>query len=308
MEKKEESVLEQVLSLLAKNDVDQKELLKELIKSNSELKEKTISEEDPEYAIMMNAIKEAEEDLPEGKVATFKIRGNKYGFHKHIRSRAKRVIKGHTFVIRNVTNFDNPFEKMQDDDVDMAEGFNIEDGSIRIRPDEICKRLYMMLHPYNVRNGGTLFELSDPARERAEKGKFAKIRMQAMKALEELDLQQMKAIALYVSDINIHEIAQLDEEALIGVLQEIAYVRPSEILNAKDSRKVEAQYLFGLAIIDNVLRVDDMKSMIVWSRNGAEITGCSPNEDPAAKFAQYVVDNVKGKGVETLAKLKEKLT
>lgn len=310
-EEKKEVSMENVIALLAEKLGESSEntnkILSQLIKDNEEIKKSTIEEDDPRYEIMLTAIREAREDLPEGQVATFELIGNKGKFYKMIPPRSRRVIKGHTFILRDATNYDSPFEDMQEDPIVMGDTIALDEGTLDVNPNDICRRVYLMLHKDNARNGGKVFQLRDVKRDRANKGKFAKIREQALDILKELDLNQMKAIALHATDEPINQIFQYDEDGLYGMLQDIAIARPNDIIEAKSSRKVEAAYYFGLALVEGIIKYNPDKEEIVWTRNGATMLNCSREEDPATKFANYIFDDVKGKGTELLEKIKDKV-
>ena len=155
--------------------------------------------------------------------------------------------------LRYASNQESPFIDEQDDNF-ICEPIVFEDGILNVQENNYILNRFLEIHPDNVANGGTLFELSDPEKEAAEMLKWEDLVLDAKIAARTMEPDKMVAIIRIFKDTHI-DASKMTVQELRWEVRQIAERYPQDFLEAIDDPDLFVDDLGIKAINDGFVSV-----------------------------------------------------
>ena len=239
--------------------------MESLVDVRSSLSDKKLQELSEKYLVK-------ERGSSKYKKITFELVGNKYGWHKHIKSTTLMMIDKYQYRLRNVSNFDSPFIDDQDGVVNIK-SLHFVNGILVVDPNvDICSLYYLLLNPDNVDNGGSLYSISNPVEKAKVSYSLSEKRFMAFDYINGLSSEQLKKIYMYVENAPYKAIEGVEELILRNKLAQRVLSGDitdlNEILDTKGNKRVDNLWYLEMALSLDLIRILDNT---IKYKNGREI-------------------------------------
>lgn len=288
------------------NAEDIKALVGELISQTP--KEKSVPNLDEERdAVMQKTLKEIDALRKKEGMMVFELIQDKY--HQHVRGISTYTDDktGMRFKIRNNNTFDNPFIEYQDGDVEVRDDIHFQGKMLIVNSNDLGLFRFLMLHPWNERNGGKVFRVRDIKKQRLAKFEFGEKQYEAYAYVKTLEESQQRAALLYLSENKRYkEVEDLETNELLAELKELCDNEPYNVLELEHNPRVEYTYVYSVAESVGLI-YHDPQAGLIRHRNKIKIVECTSDTSPSLRFADWVTENAGGKAKNTYESIKKKI-
>jgi len=159
--------------------------------------------------------------------------------------------KSRNRAMRYSRNHESPFIDEQDDTA-IVEPICFEDGMLKVPASNPSLQYFLSLHPGNESNGGSKFYLTDPERMAEERMADDEVRIDAMLACRQLDLDEKIAMARTFIRGNVDK---MSSKEISHDLMRFAEDNPDKFLAALSDPDIDLNNIAARAIHDKYVVV-----------------------------------------------------
>ena len=170
------------------------------------------------------------------------------------------VVDGHLINLRCSSRYDSPFLDEQDDK-DKTRLFPVEfdDNSLIVSPVEMSKLMYLMLHPWNESNGGSVnsgvsFRLEDKEAEAKAEFEFFELEDQARELIKTKPSDEVKAAHFVVLGHGSHDMDV--KEARVNLIKH-STEDPEGVIEAFGDERTKYKFKFQTAVMMGYIYTND---------------------------------------------------
>lgn len=219
-----------------------------------------------------------------------------------IKAMAKLEVEGYVIRLRYNDIFDTPFMDEQDMTTEVKSKAIIieeEEDNIPIHRSEVCKLMYMLLHPANQENGAFVgnrqtFYLQDLAKNAEEEYDMFELQEEARKLIRELDSDQVSA-AYYL--LNQAMPVGLENKQIRMNLIKISNDDPEAVLDAFEDEKTQIIFRLRSALDLGHVYLNGNNTELYWKRGNGKIITIPSGTEMDDEFANFVMTSKQGREV-----------
>ncbi len=224
------------------------------------------------------------------------------------------VVDGYKINLRYSDQFDTPFvDEQKTNEAVRVEMVNLSlEEPVPIPTNEMCKLMYLLLHPNNHENldqsntllmeNATTFYLEDLEKEAKDQMAMYELKDEAVDLCKKGDIDDVKA-AYYV--ISGEDVSQMTNIELRTSLRTLSENYPEDVIEAFSDSKTRARFTYQTAIILTHLFVSEDGTDLKSGKTNNTILSIVTGADMETEFATWCTSTDKGK--DFLEVLKEDL-